>query len=186
MNDIFELFDKYGATDYIGEDVTQTQHMVQAAEIANEIGMDPEFILAALFHDIGHLLEIQNRECKRENSGMMMGDFGRIDHEKIGEDYLRKLGFSERVCRLSGMHVMSKRYLVTKDPKYRSNLSSASQTTLMYQGSILSDIEMEEFESDPLFEDALKIRHCDDLAKDPDNLNVDLDKYKKLIEELYL
>jgi len=177
MSNIFVLFDKYGATDYIGEEVTQTQHMVQAAEIAEEMGMDTEFILAALFHDIGHLLEIQNSES-------CMGEFGIMDHEKIGEEHLRKLGFPERVCRLAGLHVTSKRYMVTTDSEYKKRLSLASQTTLEYQGGLLSKSEVKEFEKDPLFEDALKIRQCDDLAKDPQKTVVNLDKYKIMVKQL--
>lgn len=36
---------------------------------------------------------------------------GRVGHEKIGEEYLKNLGFGESVTKLVGSHVAAKRYL---------------------------------------------------------------------------
>ncbi len=156
---LFRFYEEYGNSDYIGEEVTQTQHMVQAAATAKKMGMDDEFVLAALFHDIGHLIEINNNDKS-------MDGYGVIDHEKIGANYLRKVGFSERLCRLVELHVIVKRYLVSKYPDYAKKLSFASRTTLGYQGGPMDKDEMDEFEKDPLFEEAIKMRQCDEAGKD--------------------
>ena len=55
VNEIFALYEKHGDEDYIGEPVSQLEHMSQAAALAEEEGYDDEVVLAAFFHDIGHL-----------------------------------------------------------------------------------------------------------------------------------
>ena len=59
VNKIFDYFELYGECDYIGEPVTQIEHMVQAAMLAEKDNQPVEVILAALFHDIGHLIQQQ-------------------------------------------------------------------------------------------------------------------------------
>jgi hypothetical protein len=48
---------------------------------------------------------------------LSMGDHsvGRLGHERIGEEYLRGLGFGDRVSRLVGSHVAAKRYVLFND-----------------------------------------------------------------------
>mgnify|MGYP003449482420 CR=1 FL=1 len=57
VNEIFGLYQKYGDEDYIGEPVSQVEHMCQAAQLAEAEGYPEEVVLAAFFHDIGHLCE---------------------------------------------------------------------------------------------------------------------------------
>jgi hypothetical protein len=52
---VFSLYDKHGNEDYIGEPVSQLEHMSQAAALAEAEGYEDEVVLAAFFHDIGHL-----------------------------------------------------------------------------------------------------------------------------------
>ena len=54
VDELFDMIANSGEADYIGENVTQLEHMCQAAERAEEQGNDDEVILGALFHDIGH------------------------------------------------------------------------------------------------------------------------------------
>ncbi|MCB0756544.1 MAG: hypothetical protein KDB98_13170, partial [Flavobacteriales bacterium] len=54
VDDLFDMIAKSGEADYIGEKVTQLEHMCQAAERAEAQGNDDELVLGALFHDIGH------------------------------------------------------------------------------------------------------------------------------------
>ena len=51
---IEDIFLRRGAESYLGEQVTMAQHMLQAAQCAEESGADIEQIVAALLHDIGH------------------------------------------------------------------------------------------------------------------------------------
>ncbi|MFN7492149.1 MAG: phosphohydrolase, partial [Cyclobacteriaceae bacterium] len=69
IHEIFALYEKYGHEDYIGEAISQIEHMSQAAQLAIEGGFDDEVILAAFFHDIGHI-------CVSRNAANNMGGFG--------------------------------------------------------------------------------------------------------------
>jgi phosphonate degradation associated HDIG domain protein len=156
VNQIFDLYDKQGASAYAGEKVSQLEHMCQAAMFALEENYDDEVVLAAFMHDLGHLLPAQQET---------MGEYGTIDHEKIGADHLHNLGFSDRLCRLIASHVNAKRYLTWKDPMYYEQLSEASKITLEYQGGRMNAVEAAGFEEDPLFELYIKMRQWDEAAK---------------------
>jgi phosphonate degradation associated HDIG domain protein len=159
VEQVFALYGKYGAADYIGEPVSQIEHMSQAAALAQAEGFEEEVILAAFFHDIGHL-------CADDGEAESMGGMGNVDHEKLGADYLRKLGFSERMAALVECHVIAKRYLTYKDPEYYEQLSEASKTTLGYQGGPMTTGEAATFEAHPDHELYIRMRYWDDKAKE--------------------
>lgn len=154
--EVFGLYERFGDNDYIGEPVSQIEHMSQAAELAMAGGFDDEVVLAAFFHDIGHL-------CAE--GAESMGGFGVINHERLGADYLRRAGFSESLARLVEYHVQAKRYLTLKEPGYYERLSEASRRTLEYQGGVMTAVEAEAFEQDPLCAVSLRMRQWDELAK---------------------
>ncbi|MHC8374361.1 phosphonate degradation HD-domain oxygenase [Pseudomonas sp. MDT1-85] len=155
--EVFSLYERFGDNDYIGEPVSQIEHMSQAAELAMAEGFDDEVVLAAFFHDIGHI-------CA-EGAENMDG-FGVVSHERLGADYLRRAGFSERTALLVEYHVQAKRYLTLKDPGYYERLSEASRRTLEYQGGVMTAAEAEAFERDPLCAVSLRVRQWDELAKE--------------------
>ncbi len=173
IEEIFSLYDRYGQQDYIGEPVSQIEHMSQAARLAENQGYDEEVILAAFFHDIGHLFAL---DSKLEN----MGGYGVMRHEKIGADYLRALGFPEKMAKLVENHVQAKRYLTFKNPEYFKKLSEASRKTLEYQGGPMSPKEASYFENDELFELSLKMRSWDEQAKDEKVPLPNLDRFKAM------
>jgi 2-amino-1-hydroxyethylphosphonate dioxygenase (glycine-forming) len=156
------LLKKYGDNGYIGEDVTQLQHAFQCAMFAeddSDVDNKNDFILGCLFHDIGHLLCYDNPEMEK------MSDLGVMNHEKVGADYLRSLGYNENVCELVENHINTKRYLISTDPNYYNNLSEASKQTFEYQGGKLSYEEINSFKQNKLFKYHLKLRTYDDQAK---------------------
>ncbi|ALI01075.1 HD domain-containing protein [Pseudomonas sp. FW306-02-F02-AA] len=155
--EVFGWYERFGDSDYIGEPVSQIEHMSQAAELAMAEGFDDEVVLAAFFHDIGHL-------CT-ENA-QSMGGFGVVSHERLGADYLRRLGFGERMARLVEYHVQAKRYLTFKEPGYYERLSEASRRTLDYQGGVMTAEEAQAFERDPLCAISLRMRQWDEQAKE--------------------
>lgn len=158
IDEIFDLYERFGQADYIGEPVSQIEHMWQSAQLAIEGGFDDEVVLAAFFHDIGHI-------CVQASAEQSMAGYGVKSHEKIGADFLRAKGFSERVARLVENHVQAKRYLTYKYPPYYENLSEASKKTLEFQGGVMSKSEAEVFELDPLFELSILMRKWDEDAK---------------------
>lgn len=172
---VFGLYERFGASDYIGEPVSQLEHMSQAAELAMAEGCDDEVVLAAFFHDIGHL-------CAEGAENM--GGYGVVSHERLGADYLREAGFSERLARLVEYHVQAKRYLTLREPGYYARLSEASRRTLEYQGGVMGAAEADAFAADPLCALSLRMRRWDELAKEVAVPLVDLSVLKRKAEKL--
>ncbi len=171
VNEVFSLYEKFGHADYIGEPVSQLEHMSQSAQLAMGEGFDDEVILAAFFHDIGHI-------CVMNRTGNSMDGFGVISHEKIGAGYLRTKGFPERVAKLVENHVQAKRYLTFKYPDYYQQLSEASRKTLEFQGGVMNVSEADYFENDPLFQTSIRMRRWDELAKEINVPVVNLEELK--------
>ena len=169
IDSTFALYERHGSDDYIGEAITQLEHMSQTAQLAMAEGFDDEVVLAAFFHDIGHL-------CGGDAS---MGGYGVVSHERIGAEYLRRCGFGERMARLVEYHVEAKRYLTLRQPGYYQRLSEASRRTLEYQGGVMSEDEADVFERDPLFEVSLRMREWDERAKVVGVAVIDLDGLKQ-------
>ncbi|MBC7923530.1 MAG: HD domain-containing protein [Ferruginibacter sp.] len=176
-DEIIGLYERHGADDYIGEPVSQLEHMGQSAQLAEREGYDEEVILAAFLHDIGHL-GVPTGETSPDGlpPGSMNG-YGVVRHEKVGADYLRKKGFSEKIARLVENHVQAKRYLTFRHPEYYRQLSEASKQTLIHQGGPMTATEAEAFEGDELFEASIRMRQWDELAKEENVPTVDLRVY---------
>jgi putative nucleotidyltransferase with HDIG domain len=145
--------------------------MSQSAQLAMNEGFDDDVVLAAFFHDIGHICVMKNQENN-------MGGYGVKSHEKIGADFLREKGFPEKIARLVENHVQAKRYLTWKDPEYYSQLSEASKKTLEFQGGVMRSEEATRFENDPLFETSILMRKWDELAKETSIPVIDLSALK--------
>ena len=56
VDEICELFATKGHAAYIGEPVSQLEHALQSAYHAEQAGADDELVVAALLHDVGHLI----------------------------------------------------------------------------------------------------------------------------------
>lgn len=177
VKEIFSLYEKFGHADYIGEPVSQLEHMSQSAQLAMSEGFDDEVILAAFFHDIGHI-------CVMNHSENSMDGFGVRSHEKIGAGYLRTKGFPERVAKLVENHVQAKRYLTFKFPEYYQQLSEASRKTLEFQGGIMTIAEAVFFENSPLFETSIRMRKWDELAKETNVRVIDLKEIKEIAKRV--
>ncbi|GAB3885507.1 HD domain-containing protein [Spirosoma agri] len=174
---IAALFAQSGNDDYYGEPITQLEHALQCAQMAEQAGADADTVAAAFLHDIGHLLPEE-----LVKTGYMDG-YGTIDHERLGADYLRELGYSEKVAQLIENHVNAKRYLVFKNPKYFARLSEASLKTLAFQGGPMSEEEATAFEANPYFKGILQLRVWDEQAKIPGLSTPTADYYIALCEQ---
>ncbi len=178
-NEVMYLYEKYGKKDYIGEPVSQIEHMCQCAQLAEANGADEETILAAFLHDIGHLCEYAFPETTVQH----MDGFGILDHEKLGAAFLLSKGFSKKITQLVQSHVSAKRYLTYAFNDYYNQLSDASKITLQHQGGIMTKEEAVVFENDILFEQYIAIRKWDEQAKKTHQPLPDLQDYKDLIIE---
>ena len=177
VEEIISLYKKFGNEDYIGEPVSQIEHMCQCAQLAEAAGADEEVILAAFFHDIGHLCEYAFPEKKLQH----MDGVGIVDHEKLGYTYLISKGFSKKIAQLVQSHVQAKRYLTFKYPEYFEQLSEASIKTLAFQGGVMTMAEATIFENDPLCEMYVQLRRWDEQAKETSKPLPPLNNYKKMM-----
>ncbi|TAG11227.1 MAG: HD domain-containing protein [Sphingobacteriia bacterium] len=161
VTEIMDMYKKFGDEDYVGEPVSQIEHMCQCAELAREAGSDDELILAAFLHDIGHLYALAFPEVEIN----YMDGFGIVDHEKIGGAYLLSKGFAPSIAKMVASHVEAKRYLTYSDSSYYHLLSEASKKTLEFQGGKMTEMEALAFEADPLHTNYIILRKWDEMAK---------------------
>lgn len=157
INEIRNLFDQRGHLAY-GEGVTELQHALQTASLAARDDAPNNLIVAALLHDIGHLLHGLSEDVAEKG----------IDghHERIGEKWLEKY-FGAEVSQPVRLHVAAKRYQCTVNSDYLARLSPASTKSFVLQGAEMNEDEITAFEKGPFFKDALQLRTWDDRAKDP-------------------
>lgn len=159
IDDIVTLLETRGGSQYGGEAVTQREHALQSALLAEREAASPELIVAALLHDVGHLLHDLPADAPERGF-----DDG---HESAGRRYLERL-FPEFVTEPVRLHVEAKRYLCTIDDSYRATLSAPSIVSLQLQGGLMSHEEVGAFEANPFAEAAIRLRRWDDAAKVPD------------------
>lgn len=176
--DIQSLYETYGASLYDGEAVTQLEHALQAAYLAESEGASDTLIAAALLHDLGHLLEARNRD--RDNA------FPDVDHRhQLAAIPFLQHGFPDAVIDPVKMHVDAKRCLCAIDADYFSTLSPASVHSLGLQGGIFSQAQVAAFEQRPHARDALRLRRWDDLAKVPGRLTPELTHFMQYVQKVY-
>ena len=173
--EILSVYTECGDADYIGEPVSQLAHMLQAAYFAQESGADSELILAAFFHDVGHL-------CADKDAQQMSG-LGVLNHEHVGAQFVLERGCSKRVAELVAGHVQAKRYLCWSKPSYLNTLSQASRQTLDFQGGPMNEREARIFEESPYFKDILRLRVWDERAKVPNGPKMTLGLMSRLLEQ---
>jgi predicted HD phosphohydrolase len=184
IDEVFDLYLKYGNKNYIGENISQLEHGYQAAILAEKENCSKEFIVGAFLHDIGHLLEFDNPHIQT------MNNLGVMNHEKVGADYLRSKGFSELSCSIVENHVKTKRYLISKNTDYYNKLSDASKQTFEFQGGKLTEAEIKQYEQNKYFQENLKMRKYDDLAKDisikipKENIHKTINYYKNIAKKI--
>jgi phosphonate degradation associated HDIG domain protein len=176
-DEVTAIFSARGKASYFGEPVSQLEHALQAAHFARQEQAPDRLVVAALLHDIGHLVEDTAEDT---------ADLG-IDarHEEIGESWLARR-FGPEVCQPAHLHVAAKRYLCATDALYFSRLSPASVQSLGLQGGPMSADEIAAFESNQYFREAVRLRHWDDEAKVPGLATADLLSYGEAIQQASL
>jgi [1-hydroxy-2-(trimethylamino)ethyl]phosphonate dioxygenase len=174
---VFTLFDRRGSGVYFGERISMTEHALQAAYFAREEPAPPELVVAALLHDIGHLVE-----HVPDDIGDWTSD---AHHEEIGARWLEQRMRPE-VAGPVRLHVPAKRYLCAIDPGYVAMLSQASLITLQLQGGAMTTPELLQFETAPYYREAVRLRRWDDQGKIVGLNTPGLAEYRELIEEFAL
>jgi [1-hydroxy-2-(trimethylamino)ethyl]phosphonate dioxygenase len=158
VDHLLQLLEVQGHSQYGGEPVTQLEHALQSALLAERDGASPALVAAALLHDVGHLLHTLPDDAPAAG----------IDdhHESSARNYLRRL-FPDEVTEPISLHVAAKRYLCATEAEYRGALSRPSLVSLELQGGPMTREEADAFERHPFAQDAVRLRRWDDAAKAP-------------------
>ena len=172
---LFETLAIHGGTQYGLEKVSQLDHALQCAALAEQEGARASLIVAALFHDIGHLIDNVEQDAPRRTFDDR--------HETKGAAILSRW-FGVDVTGPVRLHVPAKRYLCAVEPDYHDGLSMASQRSLDLQGAAFDPLSAEKFVGQPYADEAIRLRRWDDHAKIPDLDVPRLDHYRHYVENL--
>lgn len=156
LPEVAALFDKWGTNRY-DEQVSQLEHAVQCAKLARDAGADDELIVAALLHDVGHLLELARNDG---TVNLASND----SHESTGAAYLARF-FPPAVTAPIALHVEAKRYLCAVESSYFATLSVGSVRSLMVQGGPMATEEIVRFRKHPAADRAIALRRWDEQSK---------------------
>ncbi|WP_432988895.1 phosphonate degradation HD-domain oxygenase [Dactylosporangium sp. CA-233914] len=169
------LFEGEEARDYLGEPVTQAEHMLQAAALAVRDGAPDSLVAAALLHDVGHFHGVVT------GAELMAGTDNR--HSDTGADWLARW-FGPAVCEPVRLHVAAKRYLCAVEPGYFARLSAASRFTLAVQGGPMTPDEAARFAGLQFAAAAVRLRRWDERAKDPSAVVPPFQSYREMLARL--
>ena len=172
--DIHGVFDRRGERVYAGEPVNQREHALQAATLAMEDDAPDPLIVAALLHDLGHMLTDEPQRPGREIDDL---------HQFFVLPFLRGL-FPQTVLDTICLHVDAKRYLCFSDEGYYSNLSEDSKTSLRLQGGAYGKENAQKFLLRPCAADAIRLRRWDDWAKEPGKVTPPLEFFDEVMERV--
>jgi phosphonate degradation associated HDIG domain protein len=179
LQDIQRLLDQRGSSQYGLEAVSQREHALQCAHLAEVAGDTDELVIACLLHDLGHMLAA-------EKAGTMEHDMSQDDlHQYTVLPFLRGV-LPDAVLEPIRLHVDAKRYLCQAEGGYYASLSTASVHSLAQQGGAYTAVESRAFLLQPFAEDAVRLRRYDDLAKEPGLVVPALDHYLPRLEQLML
>ena len=171
---ILEVLERRGHLMVGGEPVTQLEHALQCASLAEAAGAGDALIAAALLHDIGHLIGRFDKER------LPQVDFS---HERCGAEFLRAL-FGNEVAEPVRLHVDAKRYLCAVEPEYLARLSPASRHTLDLQGGVFTPTQAQGFVERPYADDAIALRRWDDQARTPGMVTAPLRHFAAMVERV--
>ena len=177
VDELIALLEKGRDRGYGDEQVSQYEHAVQCAILAEAEGVASPLVVAALLHDIGHLLNDDARSAIQRSED--------AHHEVRAANHLRSWFDSEVTIPIL-LHVPAKRYLTATDPRYLAHLSPASVRSLGVQGGPFTAAEVEQFISQPLAGCAAQLRRWDDNAKVQDAPIPTLEHFRAHLEACVL
>jgi len=172
--EILDLFQRRGSSAYFGESVSMLEHALQAAHFAQTAAAPPALVVAALLHDIGHLVD----DVPSDIADWTVD----AHHEQVGALWLARR-LPPEVSEPVRLHVPAKRYLLATDAEYFARLSPASVITLKLQGGPMTAHEIATFEAERFHRDAVRVRRWDDQGKVAGLQTPALAEYRRLIEQ---
>jgi phosphonate degradation associated HDIG domain protein len=177
--EIVQLLGSRATTWYGQEAVSQLDHALQCAHLAEEANETPETVVAALLHDLGHILSTKRPDEVPTDGLPTVDDL----HQFVALPFLRSQ-FSDAVLEPIKLHVDAKRYLCAVDAGYWEALSPASKHSLELQGGRYDEEQVRSFEALTFYSEAVRLRRYDDLAKVPGHITPPLAHYATLMEQV--
>ncbi|MCU1396568.1 MAG: phosphonate degradation operons associated domain protein [Ilumatobacteraceae bacterium] len=174
------VFSSAEGMEYLGEDVTMIQHQLQAGALAAGAGFADTLVVAALLHDVGHMV---GRIVGERDAADALAADADAHHDSSGARWLAQW-FAPAVTEPVRLHVAAKRYLVSTEPTYAAQLSAASVHTLRLQGGAMSAAEVAEFEALEHSGDAVRLRRLDEQAKDAEAEAPGLEAHRELLRRV--
>ncbi len=205
VDEIIALYRNEGSRQYGREAVSQLEHALQCAHLAEQSDSNPELIAACFLHDIGHMVghkasagilgraveyfaagdSHEYRHTAADQAALLEEDRNNDLHEQRAQWYLRGL-FGPGVLEPIRLHVEAKRYLCHADPGYWDILSAESRHSLEVQGGRYNGDQAAGFMTSPHARDAVQLRRWDDCAKTPTVPTPDLDHYAAVLKSVAL
>lgn len=174
IDQMFELLTEKGnERGYGDEPVSQLEHALQTAWLAEQDGAPASLITASLLHDVGHLMD--------HNASRALERSYDAEHETLAADYLCDY-FPAAVTAPIRWHVAAKRYLTTVDATYLDRLSPGSMRSLELQGGPFSKEEAQAFLALPHTGSSVQLRRWDDMAKNPDAEVPDIEHFRMYVQ----
>ena len=154
--ELLEIFVGRATRRYGLSEINQLQHALQSAALAEADGAPSASVLAALLHDVGHMIH----DLGEDPASRGVDDV----HEALGADWLAER-FGPEVSEPVRLHVTAKRYLCTVEADYFGKLAPDSVRSLKLQGGLMSVDEVEAFRANPHHAEAVRLRRYDEEAK---------------------
>ena len=173
--ELLEIFVGRATRRYGLSEINQLQHALQSAALAEADGASPATVLAALLHDVGHMIH----DLGEDPASRGVDDV----HEALGADWLVER-FGPEVSEPVRLHVTAKRYLCTVEADYFGKLAPDSVRSLELQGGLMSPDEVEAFRANPHHAEAVRLRRYDEEAKDPHARTPNFDHYLRHVPSL--
>jgi [1-hydroxy-2-(trimethylamino)ethyl]phosphonate dioxygenase len=172
-DEIFDIYTHRATKRYGLSAVNQQQHALQSAAIAEANGEPPSMIVAALLHDVGHMIHSLGEDPAKDA----------IDdrHEEIGALWLAHR-FGPDVTEPVRLHVPAKRYLCAVDTSYFGRLSADSVRSLELQGGPMTRSEVQAFDRLLYAEPAIRLRRIDEAAKVPTAQTPDVGHFMMFVD----
>jgi len=185
---LLDAMARSAAQGYGGEAVSELEHALQCAELAEAAGADEELVLACLLHDVGRYAVPQGQVSDTTEPAPTTDEPDaarpRRGHHEVGADLIAPW-VPERVAWCVRRHADAKRYLCATDRGYHDRLSQTSRRTLVMQGGPMTPSEVAALGTHPWLGEALALRRWDDQAKVPGKLTRSLQSYAPLLRRYF-
>jgi len=167
IDDVMSLLQTKGIKETSDGQASQLDHALQTAHLAQSENAPPNLVVAALLHDVGHMLTEASDPA----------------HAKVGHAWVAQ-HFPPEVSEPVRLHVDAKRYLSATNRSYLEQLSPTSVRSLHAQGGPMTDAELDAFEEEVHYGNAVKLRHWDDRAKTEKLAPPPLEAYRETIAKV--